>query len=117
MGIHCSDHVTPLYPQRLALTSPTSGGRSVGIVRSRTQATEFSFSFFLSCIIKSVYAVTSENGAESPAAMGLVDAPQQLQKQMARASKSPASTPARVSKDKVGILGYTVSLAYLPIQL
>jgi hypothetical protein len=32
-----------LYPQKLALTSPTSGGRSVGIVRSRTQATEFSF--------------------------------------------------------------------------
>jgi hypothetical protein len=30
-----------LYPQRLALTSPTSGGRSVGIVRSRTQTTEF----------------------------------------------------------------------------
>jgi hypothetical protein len=27
------------YPQRLALTSPTSGGRSVGIVRSWTQAT------------------------------------------------------------------------------
>jgi hypothetical protein len=25
----------------LALTSPTGGGRSVGIVRSRTQATEF----------------------------------------------------------------------------
>jgi hypothetical protein len=32
---------TPLYPQKLALTSPTSGGRSVGIVRFRTQATEF----------------------------------------------------------------------------
>jgi hypothetical protein len=31
------------YPQKLALTSSTSGGRSVGIVRSRTQATEFSF--------------------------------------------------------------------------
>jgi hypothetical protein len=29
-----------LYPQKLALTSPRSGGRSVGIVRSRTQATE-----------------------------------------------------------------------------
>jgi hypothetical protein len=29
------------YPQKLALTSPTSGGRSVGIVRSRTQAMEF----------------------------------------------------------------------------
>jgi hypothetical protein len=36
IGIRCSDHA--------ALTSPTSGGRSVGIVRSRTQATEFSFS-------------------------------------------------------------------------
>jgi len=34
--------VTPLYPQKLALTSPTGGGRSVGIVRSRTKATEFS---------------------------------------------------------------------------
>jgi hypothetical protein len=30
-----------LYPQKSPLTSPTSGGRSVGIVRSRTQATEF----------------------------------------------------------------------------
>jgi hypothetical protein len=29
------------YPQKLALTSPTSGGRSVGIVRSRTQSSEF----------------------------------------------------------------------------
>jgi hypothetical protein len=26
-----------LYPQKLALTSPTSGGRSVGIVRLRTK--------------------------------------------------------------------------------
>jgi hypothetical protein len=31
-----------LYPHMLALTSPTSGGLSVGIVHSRTQATEFS---------------------------------------------------------------------------
>jgi len=37
--------VTPLYPQKLALTSPTGSGRSVGIVRSRTKATE---EFFLS---------------------------------------------------------------------
>jgi hypothetical protein len=29
-----------LFPQKLALTSPTNGGRSVGIVRSRTKATE-----------------------------------------------------------------------------
>ena len=42
MGIRCADHVTSLYPQKLALTSPISGGRSVGIVRSRTKATEFS---------------------------------------------------------------------------
>jgi hypothetical protein len=34
------------YPQKLALTSLTSGGRSVGIVRSRTEATEFFFGFF-----------------------------------------------------------------------
>jgi len=33
--------VIPLYPQKLALTSPTGGGRSVGIVRVRTKATEF----------------------------------------------------------------------------
>jgi hypothetical protein len=32
-----------LYPQRLALTSPTSGDRSVAIVCSLTQATEFTF--------------------------------------------------------------------------
>ena len=44
MGTRCADHVTPLYPQKLALTSPTDGGRSVGIVRVRTKATEFSFS-------------------------------------------------------------------------
>jgi hypothetical protein len=31
------------YPQKLTLTLPTSGGRSVGIVRLRTKATEFSF--------------------------------------------------------------------------
>ena len=37
--------MTPLYPQKLALTSPTGGGRSVGIVRSRTKATEFFFFF------------------------------------------------------------------------
>jgi hypothetical protein len=34
-----SPHVTP-YPQKLALTWPTSGGRSVDRVRSRTKTTE-----------------------------------------------------------------------------
>jgi hypothetical protein len=32
-----------LYPLKLALTSPIKGGRSVGIVRFRTKATEFIF--------------------------------------------------------------------------
>jgi hypothetical protein len=32
-----------LYSQKLALTSPTSGCLSVGIVRSRTKITEFFF--------------------------------------------------------------------------
>jgi hypothetical protein len=36
-----------LYPQKFALTSPTSGGRSVGIVRSRTLAMEFLFVCFV----------------------------------------------------------------------
>ena len=49
MGNCYADHVTPLYPQKLALTSPTGGGRSVGIVRSRTKATEFSFSLVNLC--------------------------------------------------------------------
>jgi hypothetical protein len=31
------------YPQKLALTSPTRGARSVGIVHLRTEAMEFSF--------------------------------------------------------------------------
>jgi hypothetical protein len=41
--------VAPSISKKLAITSPTSGGRSVGIrVRSRTQTMEFSF--FL-CVI------------------------------------------------------------------
>jgi hypothetical protein len=39
VGIHHADHVAPLYPQELVLISPTSGGRSVGIVLSRAKAT------------------------------------------------------------------------------
>jgi hypothetical protein len=35
------DYVTTLYPQKLALTSHTRGGHSVGTALSRTQATEF----------------------------------------------------------------------------
>ena len=36
-----------LYPQKSALTSPTGGGRSVCIVRSRNKATEFFFTFIV----------------------------------------------------------------------
>jgi hypothetical protein len=56
--IRCADHVTTLYPQKLALTSPTGGGRSVGIVRSRTKATEFSFYVYVNicvCVNVCVY--------------------------------------------------------------
>jgi hypothetical protein len=41
LRIRRADYATSLYPQKLALTSPTGSGRSVSIVRSRTQATEF----------------------------------------------------------------------------
>jgi hypothetical protein len=37
-----------LYPQKLALTSPTCGGRSVGIVHLRTKTTEFAFCLLFS---------------------------------------------------------------------
>jgi hypothetical protein len=43
VGIRNADHMAPLYPPKLAITSPTSGCRSVGIVRSRTQTMEFFF--------------------------------------------------------------------------
>jgi hypothetical protein len=41
VGIHHADHVVPSIRKSLAITSPTSGDRSVGIVRSRTQTMEF----------------------------------------------------------------------------
>ena len=59
MGNRYAGHVTPLYPQKLALTLPTGGGRSVGIVRSRTKATEFSFS--LACLFNSQYILKARH--------------------------------------------------------
>jgi hypothetical protein len=38
-----ADYATSLYLQKLALTSPTSSGGSIGIFHSRTQAMEFVF--------------------------------------------------------------------------
>jgi hypothetical protein len=41
VGIHRADHAMPLY-QQLALTSPTSGGPSVGTISSQTKVMKFS---------------------------------------------------------------------------
>jgi hypothetical protein len=43
-----------LYPQMLALTSTRSGGRSVGIVRSRTETMEFGLVLGRSLVVKAV---------------------------------------------------------------
>jgi hypothetical protein len=45
VGIRHADHVAPSIPKKVAIALPTSGGRSVGIVRSRTQTMEFIFFF------------------------------------------------------------------------
>jgi hypothetical protein len=45
VGIRHADHVAPSIRKKLAITSPASGGRSVGIIRSRTQTMEFSLDF------------------------------------------------------------------------
>jgi hypothetical protein len=45
-GIRRADHVALSNSQKLALTSPKNGGRSVGIVFSRSEDTEFSFNVF-----------------------------------------------------------------------
>jgi hypothetical protein len=47
-----------LYPQKLALTSSTSGARSVGIVRSRTKTMEFSWVEFSLVLEKYSYLAT-----------------------------------------------------------
>jgi hypothetical protein len=54
----------PLFA-KVGTTSPTSGGRSVGIVRSRTKAREFSF--FRSVALKhhSSLSYTQQNGSKS----------------------------------------------------
>jgi hypothetical protein len=50
-----------LYPQKFALTSPTRGGRSEGIVRSRTQATEF----FLYSLVEALRYKSEGRGFET----------------------------------------------------
>jgi hypothetical protein len=45
------------YPQKLVLTSPTGGGRSICIDRSRTRAKEFNFL----CVFEHTIRVYEEN--------------------------------------------------------
>jgi hypothetical protein len=45
VGIRHADHAAPSIHKKLAITSLTTGGRSVGVVRTRTQTIEF-FSLF-----------------------------------------------------------------------
>jgi hypothetical protein len=54
VGIRCADHATASTRKTLALTSPTSGGGSVSIVRLGTAATEFSSVQFSSVQFSSV---------------------------------------------------------------
>jgi hypothetical protein len=45
-GVRSADRATSLYPQKLALTSPTSGGRA----RSRTKGNGVCFLFYMGII-------------------------------------------------------------------
>jgi hypothetical protein len=45
--------VAPSIRKKLAITSPTSGGRSVGVVRSRTQAMEFFLIYLVKIAVSS----------------------------------------------------------------
>jgi hypothetical protein len=56
-GIRRTDHATPLYQPELALTSLTSGGRSVGIVRSGTKATELASAVVVVVVVSAVVVV------------------------------------------------------------
>jgi hypothetical protein len=48
-----ADHVAPFNPQKLALTSPENSGRSVCIVRSRTEDTGLLISYIFSTNLES----------------------------------------------------------------
>jgi hypothetical protein len=50
VGFRCTDHATRSIRKKLALTSPTRGGRSVSTVCSWTKATEFYILKVAACI-------------------------------------------------------------------
>jgi hypothetical protein len=47
VGTRRFDHATPLFSQKLALTSPASGGLLVGIIRLRTKSQGGCFLFVM----------------------------------------------------------------------
>jgi hypothetical protein len=51
VGIRSADHATLSIRKKLASISPTSGDRSVGIVRLPTKATEFVCCFMLVVVV------------------------------------------------------------------
>jgi len=53
-SVNTTSTFVPLSTAKVGTTSPTGGGRSVGIVRSRTKATEFSLVFITSVFSKYV---------------------------------------------------------------
>jgi hypothetical protein len=50
-GIRCADHATLLYPLKLALTSPTNGGRSDGTVQSGLKPRSYLITYLLCTVI------------------------------------------------------------------
>jgi hypothetical protein len=62
VGIRYANHATALYPKKLAVTSPTRGGRSAGIVRSRTKATELLLLQLSLCLINKLLYVMKTYG-------------------------------------------------------
>jgi hypothetical protein len=64
VGIRHADHVATSIRKKLAITSPTSGGRSVGIVHSRTQTMEFSyFGLLTGCLEELAYRQILHQGS------------------------------------------------------
>jgi hypothetical protein len=51
VGIFHAHPAAPLHPQKLALTSPTSCNRSVGIVLSLTKTTDLFISYCYICLV------------------------------------------------------------------
>jgi hypothetical protein len=59
VGIRHADHVAPSIRKKLAITSPTNGGCSVGLVRSRTPDHAVFFLFISHLTLLSLVVITS----------------------------------------------------------